>query len=64
MAGVTQPPARITATELEVPTEDEAIAMALEMCPDGGFIELHSSACDLPETCVCVPRVLYKGARA
>lgn len=49
-------------------TDDEAIAWALKLCPDGESIEIHDPECaveaDHPERCNCIPQVLRKGAYA
>lgn len=44
--------------ETDLP-EDEAIALALELCPPGESIEIHAAACDV-FPCSCLPRVIRK----
>lgn len=62
MAGVVQSPVTkqvgedATATEQE---EVDVLAWALEMCPPGEAIEIHTAACTI-EPCTCIPRVIVK----
>ena len=50
---------------ITVMTEDEAIALALEMCPPGEFITIHAAECPVPEgDCDCEPLILRPGASA
>lgn len=45
----------------EVETEEEAIALALAMCPDGESISLHEVDCAIDDgRCTCLPRVIHK----
>ncbi len=56
----------VTIVEFEAATEDELIALALEMCPDGETISIHEPRCEISEDhdCTCMPQTLRKGATA
>lgn len=65
MAGFLQPPIMSKKNEIETElSEEEAVAMALEMCPPGESISLHRKDCEVtPEEiwrCTCIPMVLRK----
>lgn len=50
------------AGEVHVPTEDEAIALAVAMCEPGQAIEMHDPDCAcIP--CTCTPTVIVPGRR-
>lgn len=43
-------------------SENESIALALSMCPEGESIEIHAADCENPANeCTCVPRRIVKG---
>lgn len=44
--------------EVDASTED-AISMALGMCPPGQWIEIHAAYCDISD-CTCMPRRIQK----
>lgn len=48
--------------EIIVPTMEEGVALALEMCPEGESIEIHESWCDVT-ACTCMPHVIKKPVR-
>lgn len=51
---------RVEELEIDLP-EDETIALALVMCPEGEHIEIHAPECEVLD-CTCSPRVIRKGA--
>jgi len=40
-------------------SEEDSIALAMELCPPGHAIEIHADYCDL-EDCTCIPRRIVK----
>jgi hypothetical protein len=54
-------------SDIHVPTLDEAIALAIAMCPEGESITLHTPECAVtaehPEWCDCDVKVITPGAR-
>ncbi len=66
MAGVLQP--QFDSNTVHVMTEDEAIALALQMCPDGESFSIHEATCAVtpenPDGCTCTPTTYRPGARA
>lgn len=58
--GNIQKPVRKVVDEVVVELSvEESIALAMELCPPGEWIELHAEYCDVCD-CTCMPRRIMK----
>lgn len=69
MAGILHPPRSVSDEDgtISVPTLDEALALALSLCPAGESVSLHAASCkvtpEAPHLCDCEPQIFLPQAR-